>query len=112
MVSRILGIRRDRQMETPMVMHTGSDLFDMNGNKVGTVTDVVFDPLTLVPEWYEVKVGMLGRRHLVPAGSVRMEKGHGFVPFDKKVIKSAPGSSLPLMDEDERILLDHYKAAA
>ena len=99
-------------METPMVLDTGSDLLDMNGNKVGTITDVVFDPMTLVPEWYEVKLGMLGGHHLVPAGRVAVANGHGSVPFDKKLIKSAPGTSSPPLDEEKRTLLDHYKAAA
>jgi hypothetical protein len=112
LVSRIVGVRSDRQMEAPMVLHTGSDLFDVNGDKVGTVSDVVFDPMTLVPEWYEIKMGLFGGRHLVPAGSVTMEKDRGSVPFDKKVVKSAPSSSLPLMDEEKRTLLDHYKTAA
>ena len=62
-------------MERPTVLDTGSDLLDMKGNKVGTITDVVFDPMTLVPEWYEVKLGMLGGHHLVPAGTVTVAEG-------------------------------------
>jgi hypothetical protein len=98
-------------MERSMPITTGSDLFDKSGAKVGSIMDVVFDPATLQPEWYAVKVGVLGGHHLVPAESVTVEEGHGVVPFDKKVIKSAPGTSVPPLEQEKRSLLAHYRAA-
>src|SRR5690348_14568574 len=89
----------------------GSDLFSKDGVKVGTVVDVLVEPTTLKPEWYDVKVGLLGGHHLVPAESVTIEDGHGVVPFDKKVIKSAPGTSVPPVEEELRSLVAHYNAA-
>jgi hypothetical protein len=94
-----------------MGLSTGSDLFDRDGHKVGTITDVLFEQVSLTPEFYDVKLGMLGGHHLVPAVSVTMEEGHGVVPFDKKVIKSAPGTSVPPLNEEKLTLLAHYKAA-
>jgi hypothetical protein len=89
----------------------GSDLFDKNGVRVGTVKDVLFEPTTLKPEWYDVKVGLFGGHHLVPAESVTIEAGHGVVPFDKKVIKSAPSASMPPAEAERRSLVAHYQAA-
>jgi hypothetical protein len=98
-------------METPTGWNTGSDLFDTNGNKVGTITDVLFESKTLQPEWYDVKLGKLGGHHLVPVQIVTFVEGHSVVPFDKKVIKSAPGTSFPPLEHEKRLLLAHYRAA-
>jgi uncharacterized protein YrrD len=98
-------------METSVPIVTGSDVYDKNGAKVGTITDVVFEATTLKPEWYDVKVGMFAGHRLIPADRVTVEEGHGVVPFDKKVVKSAPDRSLPLLEEDKKSLLEHYKAA-
>jgi hypothetical protein len=46
-------------MDLPVPLPTGSNLFDKTGSKVGTITDVIFDSITLEPEWYDVKIGML-----------------------------------------------------
>jgi sporulation protein YlmC with PRC-barrel domain len=94
-----------------MRVNTGSDLFDSEGHKVGTITDVVFESTTLKPEWYDVKLGRLGGHHLVPVRSVTVVEGHGVVPFDKAVIKSAPGTSSPPLEEEKQTLLAHYRAA-
>jgi hypothetical protein len=89
----------------------GSELFDKNGVKVGTLKDVLFEPRSLQPEWYDVKVGLLGGHHLVPADSVTIVAGYGVVPFGKNVIKSAPGASVPPAEDERRSLMAHYRAA-
>jgi uncharacterized protein YrrD len=98
-------------METPDSLHIGSDLFDKNGSKVGTVSDLIFEPTTLQLEWYDVKVGLLGAHHLVPAASVKVEETRGCLPFDKKAVKDAPKTSSPPGDEEKRVLIEHYRAA-
>jgi hypothetical protein len=103
-------------MDLSGILNTGEDLFDETGSKVGTITDVVFEPSTLAPEWYDVKVGILGGHRLVPAGCVTVDAGqgashHGTVPFDKKVVRTAPGAHIPPLDEETRSLLNHYRAA-
>jgi hypothetical protein len=94
-----------------MPLSSGSHLVDKTGSKVGTIIDVIVDPTTLQPEWYDVKIGMLGGHHVVPAGTVTVEDEHGVVPFDKDVIKSAPPSSMPPLEDEKRSLMDHYRAA-
>jgi hypothetical protein len=98
-------------MESATPLSSGSTLFDKTGSKIGTITDVIFDSITLQPEWYDVKVGMLGGHHLLPARTVTVEGDHGVVPFEKKVIKSAPRSSTPPVDKEKRSLMAHYRAA-
>jgi uncharacterized protein YrrD len=98
-------------MDASMPLDTGADLFDKNGSKVGTITDVVFEPATLAPEWYEVKTGMVSGHHYIPVEFVTVEKGRGVVPFDKKVVKTAPHASLPPLDDEKQLLLEHYRAA-
>ncbi len=98
-------------MEMSIPLKTGSDLLDRNGSKVGTITDVLFESTTLTPEWYDVRTGALWGHHLVPVEIVTVEEGHGVVPFDKKVIKTAPNVSSPPLPDEREFLLNHYRAA-
>ena len=103
-------------MDVSGFLDTGEDLFDKSGTKVGVIQDVVFEPLTLEPEWYDVKVGMLGGHRLVPADCVIVDADsessqHGTVPFDKKVVKTAPGAHTPPLEDEAKSLLEHYRAA-
>jgi hypothetical protein len=48
----------------------GENLYDVEGQKIGKITDVIFNDRTLQPDWFVVKQGMLMGKHLVPAGEV------------------------------------------
>jgi PRC-barrel domain len=103
-------------MDASSLLHAGSGLFDKTGSKVGTVRDVVLEPATLKPEWYDVKVGMLGGHRLVPADCVTVEAEpgapqYGVVSFDKNMIRAAPGAHIPPLPKEERSLQEHYRAA-
>ena len=84
-------------------------MYDKRGAKVGAVTDVVVDPMTLEAEWYEVKVGLIGGHHLVPALRMVVDGDHCTVPYDKDQIKAAPNAEAPLLDDEKESLRAHYQ---
>jgi hypothetical protein len=90
-------------------VETGAILYDKGGSKVGTVTDIVLNEATLQPEWYEVKVGLVARHHLLPARSLATDAdGRCTVPFDKDTVKSAPHAATPPDGPEREALLEHY----
>jgi sporulation protein YlmC with PRC-barrel domain len=90
-------------------VQSGATLYDSGGSKIGTVTDVVVDPNTLEPEWYDVKVGLMGGHHLVPAEKIRVQLGRCTVPYDKEKVKSAPATMAPPLGDEKESLRSHYQ---
>lgn len=93
------------------VTFTHCTVIDPTGHKVGTVSDVVPDAITLEPRWLVVDVGVLHSGHYVPVnGASITQDGEVLVPFDKDTVHRAPkahGSHvLSLVDEGE--LASHY----
>ncbi len=87
------------------------EVIDEGGNKLGMVTDVVSDNVSLEPRWLVVDVGVLRTSHYVPVdGSFRTADGHVVVPFSKDQVKHAPKahSTHVLSPEDERELQQYY----
>jgi hypothetical protein len=69
----------------------GDAVVDDEGDRVGKISAVVYDEMTMEPEWMAVKTGMLGGAHYVPfAGSSRDRKGNVVVHYPKWVIEKAP----------------------
>lgn len=69
----------------------GEVLLDAHGNGIGTITDIISDPVTIEPEWLTVRIGRLGGEHLVPVGAVESLKDGGVsVPFQRDQVKKAP----------------------
>jgi sporulation protein YlmC with PRC-barrel domain len=76
---------------------TGHDLLDVNGEKIGTVEDVRYGEATAEMKWLLVKTGLFGtKKILVPAGEVRATEEALVVPYEKDIVKDAPG-----VDEDQ-----------
>ncbi len=90
-------------------VQTGSTVFHRGGSKIGTVSDVIVDPTTLEPEWYEVKVGHLGGHHLIPAEYLAVDQDRCSVPFEKERIKAAPSATTPPSDQEREALRAHYR---
>jgi hypothetical protein len=89
--------------------HVGEHLYGPSGNRIGKITDVMFDDRTLQPEWYVVRVGILKGNRLVPVGSVGVSDLGAAVPYDKERIRSAPQLEGPTPTETEREALSaHY----
>jgi sporulation protein YlmC with PRC-barrel domain len=67
------------------------EVVDERGQKVGKVTDVIFDDMTMKPEWAVVDVGLLRGEHFVPLQHAYVsDDGRVVVPFAAEVIKKAP----------------------
>ena len=92
------------------MVNVGDVLYGPGEEKIGKITDVISEESTLQPQWYEVKVGSLGGRHLVPVGQVAVVGDHWVVPYGKERVKMAPTASgvIP-MDSERELLYDHYQ---
>jgi hypothetical protein len=99
-----------------MVMHeeqpqwTGHDLYDVHGDKIGTVADVRYGDMTAGPRWLLVRTGLLGTKKVfVPAGGARHHGDRVVVPFVKDRVKSAPlVANVEVLDEDDEERLCAY----
>ena len=90
---------------------TGHELLDANGEKIGTIEDVRYGDATAGLKWLVVKVGLLGtKRILVPAGEVRETEGALSVPYDKALVKDAPGAKDEgwLSSQEERTICAYF----
>lgn len=105
-------------------VYTGHDVIDEQGNKLGRVTDVIYDDTETTtvasvdgartPTWLVVDPGMLRAAHYVPvAGSYRTAEGTIVTPWDKDWVKAALKASHDhILSRDERDeLLAHYAMA-
>ena len=103
----------ERRAAAPLL--TGQDVVDQRLEKVGTVTDVLFDDDEQAPQWAVVKTGILGSGHLVPLDDTYVaQDGRLVVPLDKSTIKRAPRARRDhvLTLETRRALRDYYGKAA
>jgi hypothetical protein len=106
----------DRSPETEAVpsLH-GATVVDVELERVGKVTDVLFDDRAFEPRWAVVRTGVFGGEHYVPLErSYVDEEGRLVVPFGKASIRRAPrarGDHL-LTPELVEELHDHYGRAA
>lgn len=90
---------------------TGHDLYDVNGEKIGTVEDVRFGEMAGNLEWLVVKTGLLGTHKVyVPAGEVDSSADKLSVPYTKDKVKDAPHvkDELVSLPEVEEKLCNFY----
>ena len=70
---------------------TDHEVVDNNNNRVGKVTDVLFDDRSMEPRWTTVKVGPLRGEHLAPMeGAYVSDEGVLVLPFDRDTLVHAP----------------------
>lgn len=84
---------------------------DVEGRKLGVVTEVYLDAATEMPEWMLVKTGRFGRTVLMPlAGSAMGDEDVVWVPFPRYLARRAPAVAFDdeLSQEDEAELYRHY----
>lgn len=98
--------------------YAGHEVLDENNQRVGKVTDVIYDersPDPSSPTWMVVDPGLLRGSHYVPVdGSYRTVEGAIVVPWNKEWIKSATkadGAHI-LTDEQREELIAHYATSA
>jgi sporulation protein YlmC with PRC-barrel domain len=67
------------------------EVIDEFGEKIGHVSDVVFDEESQQPVWAAVDPGLLRGEHMVPLdGAYVSEEGRLVVPYSKSLIKKSP----------------------
>ena len=92
---------------------SGRDVLDREGERVGTITDVIAEPTTLDPEWVVVKMGRLAGEHLVPIEAIDLTGDEVKIRFAKGDVKTAPKvkqHTSPSKHEKDS-LLRHYGLA-
>ncbi len=102
------------------ITYIDHDVVDEHGDKIGTVTDVLYDdppadaigtPEVATPSWLVVDPGFLRAAHYVPvAGSYRTDTGAVVVPWDKDWVRhgiKARGDHL-LTSEERALQAQHY----
>jgi hypothetical protein len=69
---------------------TGHAVVDARQDKIGKVTDVIFDDRG-APQWVVVRTGVLSGEHFMPLGESYLDHNDRLVvPLDKDTIKRAP----------------------
>jgi sporulation protein YlmC with PRC-barrel domain len=89
----------------------GHDVYDVDGNKIGSVDNVWVDDATNALEFIGVKTGWIfGKTHVIPTSYARFEDGRITVPYPESVIQDAPSfpadHELSLAEED--LVYSHY----
>jgi len=95
---------------TASPIHAGREALDDNLEKIGTVTDVLYDQEGEA-RWAVVNPGLLHRERYVPVeGSFTTDDGQVVVPYSKDTVKSAraAGRDHVLDPVVERALEEHY----
>jgi uncharacterized protein (TIGR02271 family) len=89
----------------------GSDLYDRDGDKVGSITEIYEDTQTRKPEWAAINTGFFGSKvAIVPLTQATTEGESLRVPFEKAQIKDAPhvDADGQISQQEEAALYSHY----
>ena len=89
----------------------GHDLYDRDGEKIGSIEEIYLDVETNEPEWALVHTGLFGtKRTFVPLRDATERDDDLSVPFEKSTVKDAPGidPSGQLSQTEEAELYRHY----
>ena len=75
---------------SPTAGYRGHDVVDSTHRLIGTISDVVYGSGG-DPQWAVVDLGLLRSSHFLPISAGYMsEAGEFVVPYDKRIVKSAP----------------------
>jgi uncharacterized protein (TIGR02271 family) len=89
----------------------GHTMVDPDGGLIGRIDAIYVDEQSGQPEWALVSIGAAGTRStFVPIAEATTAGGDVRVPYDRQVVKDAPGIRLdrPLSVAEERQLFRHY----
>ena len=89
----------------------GDDLYDGDGDKIGTIEEIYLDAETDEPAWAVVQTGLLGtKRIFVPLRDATEGEEGVTVPYDKDTVKDAPevDHDGAISKDEESALLRHY----
>jgi len=69
----------------------GHEVIDVRGDKIGKITDVVYDETINEPRLIVVDPGRFSAAHFVPLdGAEQTNEGEIVVPFERDLVKSSP----------------------
>lgn len=94
---------------------TDADVYDTDGDKIGSVGQVYLDNQTGSPEWLTVRTGLFGTKEtFVPLSSATVTDDRVTVAYDKGFVKDAPriDADGPLSHAEERELYTYYSLSA
>jgi stress response protein YsnF len=99
-------------MSRTKLSSAGADVYDRDGDKIGSVGQLYADP-SGQPAWASVRTGLFGlRESLVPIDKAEWTGDRLRVPYEKKTVKDAPnvdaGPDEPLRGDDVTRLYEHY----
>ena len=89
----------------------GADVYDNDGDKIGTASEVFLDDQSGNPEWVTVKTGLFGTKEtFVPLQNADLTGDGVRVPVTKAAVKDAPKIDQDghLSPEEESALYRHY----
>ena len=89
----------------------GADVYDNDGDKIGTASEVFLDDQSGNPEWVTVKTGLFGTKEtFVPLQNADLTGDGVRVPVSKAAVKDAPKIDQDghLSPEEESALYRHY----
>jgi sporulation protein YlmC with PRC-barrel domain len=89
----------------------GADVYDSDGGKIGSASQVYVDDETGEPAWVTVRTGLFGTREsFIPLAEAYFTERGLTVPFDKDFIKGAPNHDVDghLTPAAERDLYAYY----
>ncbi|UQU65759.1 PRC and DUF2382 domain-containing protein [Couchioplanes caeruleus] len=93
----------------------GTDVYDTDGDKIGSVGQVYLDNTTGEPEWVSVKTGLFGTKEtFVPLERAGFSEDRVVVAYDKARVKDAPrvDPDGELSPAEERELYTYYGLSA
>ncbi len=94
-----------------LLQQRGQDLYDRDGDKIGTIEEIYLDAQSGQPEWALVNTGLFGTKStFVPLQEAGENEGALRVPYEKAQVKDAPqlDADGELSQEDESALYSHY----
>jgi uncharacterized protein (TIGR02271 family) len=92
----------------------GTDVYDRDGNKIGSLGQVYVDTRTQQPAWASVNTGFFGlKESLVPISEAETTDRGIRVPYEKQQVKDAPNIDVsadePLTADEADQLYRHYE---
>ena len=84
---------------------------DSTGEKLGKVSDVLFDDIEDNPSWLVVNPGLFKAEHYVPAeGAYLDDEDHVVIPYDSGTVLSSPKATSDhvVSTAARAVLRDHY----
>jgi sporulation protein YlmC with PRC-barrel domain len=91
--------------------YNGKDVIDPAGERIGKVTDVIFDSADLEPAWLVVNPGLFKAERYVPVkGASAQDDRRLTIPYDLETVQAGPKAARDhtMSSVTRSVLRDHY----